>query len=332
MGVGDEETKGFEDTDNKRCVRRQYDLPIIRKFRERKRRKLFYFGLTGPEMHDIDDWKQFLERDVMSAEEVEDFDLKVGRMNSVGDGLGFQVRVLRGKIENAMLTGRDLDGEAPLRSRQGPDGYLFFDYDLVNLDFDGGMFYDRMEAIPEFLKRQSQVESLLLITFNVRHGVHNALDQGLIDLRARLGGTREAEAILAWYKAQPQTYRIKAIVPGVITAAANQVKLDCFAYPPVIYDGKQAKMVHFVFHLTPHTEVLRGFANQSEQALLGLPIIYVSKAVLELDQRQAPDFDAATAKDSLGFLGANRADAIISQYQSKSGVVKAPSSRPRKAQ
>ncbi len=247
----------------------------------------------------------------MSAEEEEGFDLKAGRMNSVADDLGFEIRVLKGKLERTLLTGRDIDGESPLRSRQSGESFLYFDYDVVNLDFDGGIFYDRMLAIRELLKRQSQVECLLLITFNVRHQVHNALDEALVDLRGRLGKTKEAEKVLAWYESHPQTYRIKAVIPGVITAAANQVNLDCFAYPPVIYDGKAAKLVHFAFHLNPHGQVFRGFANQSEEALIGLPILYVSKAEVELDSQQAPDFSAEVARQSLAFLGAQRADKIV---------------------
>lgn len=316
--------KGFEDTDNKRCIRRMFDLPIIRAFQERKMRQLYYFGLTGPEMHDVVDWRQLLAQEIMSAENDSNFDAKIGRMNSVGDDLGFQVRVLRGEIEHAMLRGVDIDGEAPLRSRKAADGYLYFEYDLVNLDFVGGPTYRRMNAISELLKRQSQTECLLLVTFNVRHLVQNALAEGLVGLRGRLESPVEAERILHWYEQQTDTYKIKALVPGAITAAANHAKLDCFAYPPVIYDGKKAKLVHFVFHLSPHEQVLRGSASQSEKALLCLPTLYISEAVLELHATQAPDFDLDAVLPTLAFLGQESIDTIVERFATK--TVQTPTS------
>jgi hypothetical protein len=305
--------KGFEDTENKRCIRREFDLPILTKFRERVRHKLHYFGLTGTELHDIEDWRAVLATDVMSAQAEPDFVDKVSRMNCVADNLGFQIRVLHGKIEHTMLTGRDIDGELPLRSTQS-DGYIFFEYDLLNLDFCGGLFFNRVKAIRELLRRQAKVEHVLFITLNARHQVHEALEAALTDLRVRLGKSQSGEAALKWYELQKQTYQIKAVAPGIITAAANDANLDCRAYPPVIYDGKSTKLIHFAFHMKPHAEVFRGFAAQSEEELLLLPLLYVSQGHLELDRLQAPMFSLSDAKDRLAFLGKRRVAEIAERY------------------
>ena len=304
--------KGFEDTENKRCIRLQFDLPIISRLRERKRRKLYYLGLVGPELHDIQDWKQHLAKDVMTAEEDEDYDWKIGRMHSVGSAIGFDVRVLRGEIEHTLANGVDVDGEAPLRSSLDSNGYRFFDYDLINLDFDGGMFHKKVKGIAELLRRQSRTEFLLMITFNVRHKMHKELNTAITDLEARLGGTEAAQRVVRWYQGRPDIYKIKAVVPGIIAAQANHVNLECRAYPPIIYYGKEnAKLVHFVFHLKPHDNVLRGLATQSEAQLLGLPSLLVSRAVLELDSEQAPDYNEDAARQSLAFLNERRIDAIV---------------------
>src|SRR5215208_2130579 len=48
----------FEDTPNKAKIRRSWDLPIIERWHTRLARPLSYFGLTGPELRDLRDWKQ----------------------------------------------------------------------------------------------------------------------------------------------------------------------------------------------------------------------------------------------------------------------------------
>lgn len=306
--------KGFEDTENKRCIRQEYDLPIIARFRERKLRKLYYLGLVGPELHDIQDWSQHLAKDVMTAEEDADYERKIGRMHSVGSAIGFDIRVLRGEIEHALLNGVDVDGEAPLRSAADAGGYRFFDYDLVNLDFDGGMFQKKVRSIAELLKRQSRSEFVLLITFNVRHKMHKELNTAIVDLEKRLGGTEDAKKVVRWYQGRGEIFKVKAVVPGIIAAQANHVNLECRAYPPIIYYGKtNAQLIHFAFHLKPHTNVLRGLAAQSEAQLLALPSLLVTRAQLELNPEQAPDYSEEAARQSLAFLSAKRIDAILSR-------------------
>ena len=313
--------KGFEDTNNKACIRREFDKPILDGLAKRKGRKLFYFGLTGPEMHDIQDWVDIINSPVTSAEEnSHDYYDKIGRANDIGDSMGIQIRFQRGDIAITMATGRDVDKEYPQRSSLD-DGYRYFDYDIINLDFDGGLgsIFTRFKAIQELLKRQSRTEHILLITFNVRSKLREGIDSALTDLRARLG-TKEANEILAWYgrDRRDEAFRIKAVVPGLIAAAANHVQLDCHAYPPIIYDGKKpARLVHFVFHLTPHDKVFRGFTTQSEAEMLALPSLNVTKGILELATIQAPDFNEEPCAKSIEFLGKKTVKAIMDGYRSQ---------------
>ena len=308
----------FEDTLNKATIRREFDLPILEELAKRKSRKLFYFGLTGPKMYDIVDWRQYLQPPITSAEE-EDFNENASSMLRIGEDIGLSVQIMRGQIEYVMRHGKDYDGAFPRLSHVGPDGYRYFTYDVINLDFDGGVgnVFHRHDSIVELFKRQAKTECVLFLTFNVRSQLTKPIKEALKDLTGRLG-TGVATEALAWYEsATEHALQLKAVVPGIIVQAASSARLDCKAYPPIIYDGTKAKLVHFVFHMIPREDAFRGFAQQSELRLFSLPTFYVSQGALELKVPQAPGFSLDDAAEDIAFLGDVSAGNVRARFNAR---------------
>src|SRR6266516_7216249 len=112
--------KSFEGTSNKVLIRRKWDWPIIQERWKKGERSLSYFGLPGPFIEDLCDWKQCLGRStgverLSKADNQRKEDLNVHRQihkNVLLSGLaGFQL--LRGQIEDVILNGSDLDNARP---------------------------------------------------------------------------------------------------------------------------------------------------------------------------------------------------------------------------
>jgi hypothetical protein len=310
----------FVDSLNKQTIRRTWDRPILAALRDRKQEQLSYLGLTGPEMCDILDWRDLLSDDVTAIEEV-DFEENLSRMNTVAMNYGVagHLEVLRGRVEDLAYAGLDFDERWPPLS-QIENGYRYFYYDIVNLDFDGGLGNKlaRLRAIQELLRRQSRIESTLLITFNVRHRLQKAVSTEIAQLETRVHDPAAA-ALLKWYAAADmEAFRVKAVVPGVITHYANAVQLSCRAYPPVFYEGhERAQLIHFVFDLAPAQNEFRGKAALNEAGLLGLPLMQAFDSRIDLFPQQAPGTDLGHCESQLRFLGAEAALRIINRFNSQ---------------
>src|SRR2546423_5371213 len=106
----------FEGSSNKALVRRQWDLPIIEQWMKKLGHPLSYFGLPGPSISDLLDWRECLEyctgvERLRKATEQRKEDLNTHRLilkNVMLNGIeNFQL--LRGQIEDVILDGTDLD-------------------------------------------------------------------------------------------------------------------------------------------------------------------------------------------------------------------------------
>jgi len=117
----------FEGTSNKSLIRRQWDWPIIQEWVKKRRCLLSYFGLPGPYIEDLRDWKQSLARctgveRLRKADHQRKEDLNIHRQihkNVLLSGIGgFQL--LRGQIEDVILNGTDIDNTRPQLSIGDP--------------------------------------------------------------------------------------------------------------------------------------------------------------------------------------------------------------------
>ena len=264
-------------------------------------------------MHDVIDWRDLLTRDVTAVEEPgRHFYDNLSRMYDVARAIDVDFELLRAKVEMVIIRGTDLDNVRPRRVSI-VEGRYRFAYDVVNLDFDGGLgnVLARHRAIQALFAAQQQTAFTLLITYNVRHQVHVAVAQELQNLRSQLGG--DGDRAIDWYAAteRPETLRLKAIVPAIVAASAAAVQLDCVAYPPVRYIGhKKATMMHFVFDMSPRAKAFRGH-TQSSRDLVTLPLIDVVDGNLHVSKQQDPLYNEPRCEAALGFLPAEVQNAIL---------------------
>jgi hypothetical protein len=299
----------FEESPNKVAVRQVWDLPIIQRWSERLGRPLSYFGLPGPSISDILDWRPYLgyctgvER-LRKEKKQKDEDLEVHRLihkNVLLSGVD-EFQLLLGDIEDIIQDGVD---QARLRPRMAIGDHPLlssFCYDLANLDFLGGIGYKgektrkvrRTQALQKFLERQRGTDFLLILTLNVRDNIDDEL------IRYLEGAQYEAESeqvrsILHWYatcKAGMKEYRLKATVPLFIQREGEVCGFDCFCYPPLVYTGSgAARMVHFVFELTDAKTILHAHSRQRIAEVVNLPLIGIKKNAVYLPAKQHPHFD-----------------------------------------
>lgn len=235
---------------NKDVIRYSFDRDVIKNFEKSEKKKLTYFGLPGPEILDIKEWKNNLcsviavERDEISAQLLLDNIFK----------LDFNLRnfqLLHGDIDNILIDGKDKYG-TPIK----------FPFNLINLDYEGGILYKdlkggskKIKAIEHLFERQREAGKnfLLFFTFNSRNKDEkefirtiDAIEENLSDYNVK---SDETEFFFDWYREQRYDCKIKIYVLHLINTIALTRQFECKFYPPVTYMGLKARMVHFVFEL-----------------------------------------------------------------------------------
>jgi hypothetical protein len=309
----------FEESPNKVAVRQLWDLPIIQRWSKRLGHPLSYFGLPGPSISDILDWRPYLgyctgvER-LRKERKQRDEDLEVHRLihkNVLLSGID-EFQLLLGDIEDIILNGTDQVRLRPRMSTSDHPLLSSFSYDLANLDFLGGMGYKaekigkvrRTQALQKLLERQRGTDLLLVLTLNVRDNIDDEL------VRYLEGAQYEAESeqlrsTLNWYatcKEGMKAYRLKAAVPLFIRREGEVCGFDCFCYPPLAYTGSgSARMVHFVFELTDANTILHAHSPQRISEVVNLPLLGIKRNVVYMPAKQHPHFDS-TRGDFLRFL------------------------------
>ncbi len=299
----------FEESLNKIVVRQLWDLPILQQWSERLEHPLSYFGLPGPSIGDILDWRSYLgyctgvER-LRNEKKQREEDLNVHRLIHKNVALNDldEFQLLLGDIEDIILHGEVQVRVRPRMSAGDHPLLIAFRYDLVNLDFLGGMGHKgektrrarRVEALKKILERQSGTDFILVLTLNVRDKIDDEL------IRYLEGAQHEAieeqmREILHWYATRQKgmkEYRLKATVPLFIRREGEVCGFDCFCYPPVVYTGSgSARMVHFVFELTDTNTILHAHSRQRISEVVNLPLLGVNKGTLQVPIKQHPNFN-----------------------------------------
>ncbi len=139
-------TAPFEGTDNKAVIRQQWDRPVLARRKARLGQSLDYFGLPGPYIEDLLDWRDLLgtrtgvERLRPGREELEDREIhRQIHANVAKYKIQADFELLLGNVEDIIISGQDRNGARPLRSIGQTALNTAFHYNLVNLDFLGGM-------------------------------------------------------------------------------------------------------------------------------------------------------------------------------------------------
>ena len=312
--------RDFNSSTEKALVRREWDRPILEELKATTQKPLDYFGLPGPAIQDILDWRDLLgvitgvERLRRgAADREEDLERHRRMLNNVmtNDIQNFQL--LRGEIEDIILQGLDQDNESPRLHRGSSRNDMSLSYSLVNLDFVGGLGYLAKKGIPakqskrgralkKLFERQQGTEFVLLATFNVRDRVGEELRAYISKTRERVDGS--LRATLDWYgNATHKIHILKVVVPLFIQHTAEENMFSSHAFPPVAYGGTgTATLVHFAFRLIPQGGDLQAFSPQSAEQLINLPLISTEGCVFQIAAQQHPGFDFDRCEEALKFL------------------------------
>lgn len=311
----------YASTPNKQTIRHVWDRALLKRWSEKAGRRLTYFGLPGPEIHDFVDWVDLLDSQRTAVEspgrtrvERETAAEAMGRMSSnvLVHGISSGFQLLRSDVEDIIIDGVDADGNPPQLNDGKPAHLRRFGYDFVNLDFDGGLGYRdkqgaarRIAALRRLFHRQEEQNFLLFLTVNVRHTLGLEVEEYLKGLQER-NRDSQLSATLEWYLRRGSgelEYKLKAAVPCFIHAVAHPCRFRSICRPPVVYTGyRKAKMLHFVFEFTSHPSNFPAFSPQDDLDLVSLPLIRCEDGQLLVPPMQHPGFQLADAWKSMDFL------------------------------
>lgn len=292
----------FLDTANKKAIRTTWDSPILASAVSRLSRGLAYFGMPGGDVQDLLDWKDLLGvktciQRVRKGTVQKDEDLEIIRqinhnimINKIKDA-----QVMRGDVEDIIINGLDQDRVAP-RLSETVAGEMRFKYDLINLDFLGGVAYKRkvgsdsaalktprIKAIEELFKRQRGHDFILLLTVNVRDTFGDEPLQYLEEMATRHNSNALSSAS-SWCKTLDvgmKHHHLRFWLPAWIRELAEMTQFDCHCYPAVLYEGHEhARMVHFAFEFRYISgRDLRIDSAQKLDIVVALPLIRVEDGI-----------------------------------------------------
>jgi hypothetical protein len=292
----------FVDSENKRAIREQWNLPLLKRVQSGLGRTLAYLGLPGASVNDLIDWAEVLNvktcvQVVRKSKDQLEEDLEtISQMSH--NILVRDIRraeIIRGSVEDVILTGQGADGLSPKMTLKEPSGWRF-QYDLYNLDFLGGVAYKkpksnagkgqkshRINAIEQLFVRQRGQSFNLFLTINVRDTFGDEPVQFLMEHAKRTDSALLA-TVAGWGANLEQglkQHQLRLWVPLWIRELAEMQNFRCRCLPAVAYVGHEnAKMMHFVFEFEfMNDRELRVNSEQSLEDVLKLPMLTVVDGV-----------------------------------------------------
>jgi hypothetical protein len=240
-------------THNKQVVR-DLQCEAIRERFPNRLGTLSYFGLPSSSLEDVVQWLPLLERitAVERGEAGKEWEMQNEvLMNAFRLGVSRKLTLLRGDIDGVVLSDVDSHGNKPS-----------WPYDIITLDYSGGIFYrndeghlSRLEAIKKVFHRQATAgakEFLLFLSFNLdqidQHEVRESLETIRRDLK-RFGYAAD-EVIDSYLKHPKEQARLKLYILNLVGRLATQENFDSESESPIFYAGnKNTAMMAFRFYL-----------------------------------------------------------------------------------
>ena len=256
-------TLAFQTNANKDHLRRFYDKPLVEAWYKSRGRPLHYLGLPGPEMLDIVEWEPFLGA-FSTIERSENQQHFMFLRANVRD-LEHRLHSLYGEFDEILVSGRDKYGHTPR-----------WPYDLVNLDFFGGLLYSdlaRPRALKKLIANQDAhaCSFLLIVTCHVRDGDLTGekalfLDDLEAKLRRDYGAKHSVLDWAAWYRSKttPDTARQSLYLNTLLHDEGEAAGFRVECRTPILYSGTGgAWMLHWVATFEHQAGAHRAVSSQS---------------------------------------------------------------------
>jgi len=264
-------------TNNKQIVRDLQGTTIKERFGERLG-ELRYFGLSSDEMKDIIDWNSSFSH-FTAAERGDPPDCYKKQhllmLTAFKTNIMSKLFLLRGDIDNIILAGKDDSGK--------PVEYPF---DVISLDYSGGLFYRndrselyRLNAIKQVINGQSKhkIPYLLFISANLDNSKDGEVKNIFDDIKTELtrSGFNSDEVVRAYMEHDRDEARLKIYVPYFVNQVAALVNYHCETEKVIVYLGnRQTHMMNFRFFLmhNPRTTAPR-FPKERLAQIFNAPMI-----------------------------------------------------------
>lgn len=234
-------------TVNKRKVR-EMDLRLIERYFKDRRGKLRYLGLPASSMEDVLLWRDYFEH--FTAVEIgqpgDEYRYQHNLMlTAMQHGLADRLELLRGDMDEILLNGRD-----------GFDNQVLYPFDVVSLDYSGGLVYKngsgrakRVESMESLFREQSARNQnfLLLVSCNLDNEDQGEIRAVLRGIEAELKklGVSASGAIQGYLSHELEEARLKVYVPYLIWNLSARW-YQCEHSKPVYYAGNRGtRMMHF---------------------------------------------------------------------------------------
>ena len=266
-------------TANKDVVR-QLQRETIERSLSGRRGSLRYFGLPSSALGDAGEWAELFSEfcAVERGESGEEWDLQHElELSAFRRGLFWKIRSFRGDIDLIIERGRD-----EFRNR------VRFPFDVVSLDYSGGLFYPdsagamtRLRAIARLIERQSvgRANFVLLISCNLDSVNQAEVRRTIQELKTALTRYGEAgESVIGAYLQHPrEEARLKLYLPCFVNQASARNHYNCETEDVIFYEGNnKTRMMAFRFALKfdPSTESLK-FPRERLSQIINSPFIEI---------------------------------------------------------
>jgi hypothetical protein len=217
-------------------------------------------------MTDIIQWKDYfshytvIERGSPGKGYLEQHNLM---LTAFQEGLADHIVLLRGELDEILLNGKDIF-----------DNLVVYPYDVVSLDYSGGLLYKngagrsrRIESISKLIEGQANNNQnfLLFIWCNMDFNDQGEINRVFQDINRELGkmGIDANPSVQAYKNHSLLEARLKVYVPFIIHSISTkwyQIEYN----KPVFYLGnKDTRMMHFSFWMKRTTKYVAGKPDQS---------------------------------------------------------------------
>ena len=326
---------GFVSSPEKDLVRERFDLPLIRRLRKVKRRRLAYFGLPGEDALDLEAWKGVL-RSAVAVEKNPEYCKKMR------EKLSSQVPEVRsvvhlGEVDKVILSNVGEERSPPVGNAWDSSIREFvWHFDVIYLDYFGPFLPDRSTKTRTVARRRTRAmrrlfESdrldkwgswILLLTVDTKMkpstrsilqeelegakpGLKDEINEAIDFMLSDLSGSPEGNARL-----------IRGSSDLMVSSSASSAGLQARPRGSVLYRGSgKSDMIHLAYEFQPARNITGKTFNLLFPPLLKSPILRPApngSPWLELLPDQCPGMSRHEVEDCLGFLGRERAAEISS--------------------